>query len=58
MFVQQEDRTKGVWIKYHVASGDIIDTSHKRYDGVDEIDPITKRELESPPSFDPLDGFR
>lgn len=57
-FVQQQDQTTDIWIRYHVASGDIVETAHKKFDGIDEIQPIVKRKPERLPSFDPLDAFR
>lgn len=58
MNVQQHDETEGVWLLFHVASGDIIATSHKKFEGVDEIDPIKARRPEPQPFADPLGDYR
>lgn len=58
IFVQQQDQTKDIWLKYHVASGDLVETSHKKFDGIDEIQPIVKRDPDRQSSSDPLEAFR
>lgn len=57
-YVQQHDETKGVWLLFHVASGDITATSHQKFDEIDEIQPIKARQPDAQPSTDPLGAFR
>jgi hypothetical protein len=57
-YVQQHDETKGVWLLFHVATGDIITTSHQKFDEIDEIQPIKRQQPQTPPVVDPLGAFR
>lgn len=58
MNVQQHDETKGVWLLFDVASGDIIDTAFVKYDGIEEIEPIKASRPEPQKVSDPLGAFR
>lgn len=57
-YVQQHDETKGVWLLFHVESGDIITTSHQKFEEIDEIQPIKHQAPELQPVTDPLGAFR
>lgn len=57
-FVQRLDKTTGEYIKIEVRSGLVIgDPQKRKFDGVDEIEPIEPHTRRAPYS-DPLGDFR
>lgn len=57
-FVQQHNQVKGVWVKYHVASGNIVDVATAKFADVDEIQPIVVEKPQPRRETDPLEEYR